>query len=191
MKRVLMLSGAFVLSIALATAAGMAAYAVWSVPAAPATITVKAASMPTGLKPTVVKDGNDIVVTWGAVSIIGGPAITSYRIRGYASASSSVVVCANATTTCRATQSGAVNWEFTVQPLFHSWAGDEGPRGAVVPQGNGTGKPSQQSKAGATTVAPSSSGEPSAGPSEAPSEEPSEEPSGTPSASPSPSGGAT
>ncbi|GID25380.1 hypothetical protein [Paractinoplanes brasiliensis] len=111
------------------------AYANWSLPASAVKVTMKAAQMPRGVKPSVAKQSGAAVVSWSAQEIAAGVKMDRYTVTAHRQdkpAESAIVreVTASGGPTesvifTPAQVEGGV-WRWTVTPHFASWTGAAG-----------------------------------------------------------------
>jgi hypothetical protein len=118
---------------ALAVALGVAAVAAWSAPSSgPARS--HAQTMPQGAKPTYVRSGTDVTVSWTGTVLSGGTPADGYEVARYRTDTGVVAPtgagCAGIVAATSCVDGGVPQgpWAYAVTPRRGPWRGSEGPR---------------------------------------------------------------
>jgi hypothetical protein len=107
-----------------------AAYAIWSVTGSGRAATA-AAVMPTGSTPSARAGIGSAVLSWTAVTLPDGAAVTGYVITRYDAATGASLpaggTCSGVVTatTCTDDSLGAGSWSWTDRPVYGNWNGAE------------------------------------------------------------------
>jgi hypothetical protein len=93
--------------------------------------------MPAGSSPTTARSNRNVQVTWAAVTIPGGGAVDSYRVKRYNTSGVEQTIKANcdvviSTTTCTEIAVPPGTWRYAVAPRLGAWQGPYGPTSADV-----------------------------------------------------------
>jgi len=93
--------------------------------------------MPAGSTPTTAVSNRNVQVTWPAVTMPGGGAVDSYRVKRYNTSGVEQTILADcnvviSTTTCLEKSVPAGTWRYSVAPRLGAWQGPYGPTSADV-----------------------------------------------------------
>ncbi|MGK5679140.1 hypothetical protein [Actinoplanes sp. URMC 104] len=148
------------------------AYADWTVPASTVKVTMKAATMPKGTKPSVAAQSGTAVVSWSAQEIAPGVKMDRYVVIAYSQGVAPKPAIIRDVAATGAVSESAVfgaaevaggKWKWTVTPRFASWKGaesglskalefDAAPAAVLVEAPAETAAPSPAAKATAPTA---------------------------------------
>ncbi len=128
-----------VLAVVAATMmATTAAWAAWAVTSANARGAGKATAIPAAAAPSVSASGTTVTVSWSAVNLTGGPAVTGYTVRAYNASTNAPRAVGGTCTgtvsalTCNDTAVAGGGWKYTVQAKQGAWSGAESAKSATV-----------------------------------------------------------
>jgi hypothetical protein len=150
---------------ALVLAGTVNAFAGWTARTSPAVLTVKAATVPPGPTPAVVRGGRDARLDWEP-STVAGTKVKVYVVTRVGSTGRTIVCDHVSSTNCRDRNVPDGTWTWRVRPILGTWAGTDGPDSAGLTFGPAQAKPGTTTDATAGTTTVTSAGtttEPTAG----------------------------
>lgn len=101
------------------------------------TVQARADVVPAGPAPTVAVAGRSVTLSWPAVTMADGVAVTGYTVERYNASGAPVAVtgtCSGAVAarTCRETGVAPGQWQWAVRAVYASWTGPFGARAAAT-----------------------------------------------------------
>jgi hypothetical protein len=111
------------------------AYAGWTTTSPSTVLSVSAASVPDGPRPTAVVRGHTVDLSWARKKVSASVPAQRYLIRRHGAAEP-IIVCTVSTPGCEDTDVPPGEWTYTVRLLLQTWEGSDGPPTAPVTVGD-------------------------------------------------------